>query len=179
MTFTDSCDNVLRMGNTLGVKRDFSALEKRRMRAAALLEKGIHEAEVARRVGVHRQSVSRWKQALEESGRAGLKKAGRAGRKPLVSEADMRTIEADLKRGPEALGYETGLWTTQRVAELIEERFGVRYTPEHVGWLLRQLGWSCQRPVGRALERDEVAVRRWQRQRWPELKKKPTGKVAR
>jgi len=142
------------MGNPLGVKRDFSALERRRLRAAVLLEKGIHEAEVARRVGVHRQSVNRWKQALEKLGRTGLKKAGRAGRKPLVSAAKLRTIEADLERGPQALGYETGLWTTQRVAELIEERFGVRYTAEHVGSLLRRLGWSCQRPIGQALERD-------------------------
>jgi transposase len=167
------------MGNPLGVKRDFDALEKRRLHAAALLEKGIHEAEVARRVGVHRQSVNRWRRTLEESDRTALRKAGRAGRKPLVSERDLRTIEADLKRGPETLGYETGLWTTQRVAELIEERFGVRYTPEHVGWLLRRLGWSCQRPVGRALERNEAAVRRWKKQRWPELKKKPTGRAAR
>ena len=167
------------MGNPLGVKRDFSALERRRLHAAVLLEKGIHEAEVARRMGVHRQSVNRWKQALEKSGRTGLKKAARAGRKPLLSEAKLRTIEADLKRGPQVLGYERGLWTTQRVAELIEERFEVRYTPEHVGWLLRRLGWSCQRPIGRALERDEVAVRRWKRQRWPELKKKPTGKAVR
>jgi len=143
------------VGNPLGVKRDFSALERRRLRAAVLLEKGIHEAEVARRVGVHRQSVNRWKQALEKLGRTGLKKAGRAGRKPLVSAAKLRTIEADLKRGPQALGYETGLCTTQRVAELIEERFGVRYTAEHVGSLLRRLGWSYQRPKGQALERDK------------------------
>ena len=143
------------MGNPLGVKRDFSALERRRLRAAVLLEKGIHEAEVARRVGVHRQSVNRWKRALEKLGRTGLKKAGRAGRKPLVSAAKLRTIEADLKRGLQALEYETGLWTTQRVAELIEERFGVRYTAEHVGSLLRRLGWSYQRPKGQALERDK------------------------
>lgn len=167
------------MGNPLGVKRDFDALEKRRLLAATLLEKGIHEAEVARRVGVHRQSVNRWRRALEESDRSALRKSGRAGRKPLVSETDLRSIEVDLKRGPEALGYETGLWTTQRVAELIEERFGVRYTPEHVGWLLRRLGWSCQRPVGRALERDEAAVRRWKKQRWPKLKKKPARRAAR
>ena len=143
------------MGNPLGVKRDFSALERRRLRTAVLLEKGIHEAEVARRVGVHRQSVNRWKRALEKLGRTGLKKAGRAGRKPLVSAVKLRTIEADLKQGLQALEYETGLWTTQRVAELIEERFGVRYTAEHVGSLLRRLGWSYQRPIGQALERDK------------------------
>ena len=164
------------MGNLLGVKRDFEALEKRRLRAAALLRQGLTEAEVARRVGVHRQSVNRWKQALEASGREGLKRAGRAGRKPKLNQSDLREIESDLKRGPEAFGYETGLWTTQRVANLIKERFGVRFTARHAGTLLQQLGWSCQRPVGRALERNEDAILRWKKATWPRLKKKPSGR---
>ncbi len=52
------------------------------MQAARLLEKGYSQSEVARRVGAHRQSVSQWAAELRENGRAGLKKAGRAGRKP-------------------------------------------------------------------------------------------------
>ena len=161
------------MGNPAGVKRNFEALEKRRMKAARLLEKGIHEAEVARRVGAHRQSVNRWAKQLEESGIAGLKKAGRAGRKPRLSEKELENIRDALERGPEALGYETGLWTAWRVADLIERECGVQYHPGHVWKILKQLGWSCQRPTGRALERDEEAIRRWKKKRWPELKKKP------
>ena len=161
------------MGNPAGVKRNFEALEKRRMQAARLLKKGIHEAEVARRVGAHRQSVNRWAKQLEESGIAGLKKAGRAGRKPRLSEKELENIREALKRGPEALGYETGLWTAWRVADLIERECGVQYHPGHVWKILKQLGWSCQRPTGRALERDEEAIRRWKKKRWPELKKKP------
>lgn len=124
-------------------------------------------------MGVHRQSVNRWALTLAQSGRAGLKKAGRAGRKPLLSKADLRRIERALKRSPEAFGCETGLWTTKRVAELIEESCDVRYHPRHVWWILRRLGWSCQRPVGRALERDEAPIERWKKKRWPELKKSP------
>ena len=161
------------MGNPAGIKRNFEALEKRRMKAARLLEKGIHEAEVARRVGAHRQSVNRWAKQLEESGIAGLKKAGRAGRKPRLSEKELENIRDALERGPEALGYETGLWTAWRVADLIERECGVQYHPGHVWKILKQLGWSCQRPTGRALERDEEAIRRWKKKRWPELKKKP------
>ena len=159
------------MGNPAGVKRDFEALEKRRMKAARLLEKGIHEAEVARRVGVHRQSVNRWAKQLEENGRIALKKAGRAGRKPRLSEEQLKRIESALKAGPEELGYDTSLWTTARVGHLIEREFGIRYSKGHVWWVLRQLGWSCQRPVGRALERDEEKIRLWKKKRWPELKK--------
>ena len=166
------------MGNPAGVRRDFDALEKRRLQAARLLKKGVHEAEVARRVGVHRQSVNRWARQLAEQGITGLKKAGRAGRKPKLTEADLGRIEAGLKRGPEVLGYDTSLWTAWRVAHLIERECGVKYSPGHVWWLLRKLGWSCQRPTGRALERDEENIRRWKKERWPKVKKKPKGKVA-
>lgn len=161
------------MGNPAGVRRDFEGLERRRMQAARLLEQGVPQAEVAREVGVHRQSVSRWAQQLEEQGRRGLKQAGRAGRKPALNPDDLRRIERRLKQGPQALGYATQLWTAARVAQLIEEECGVRYHPGHVWRLLRQLGWSCQRPSGRALERDESAIGQWKRRRWPEIKKKP------
>ncbi len=162
-----------RMGNPRGVKRDFEALEARRLRAASLLKQGESQAGVARTLGVHRQTVYRWATRLRAAGRAGLRQAGRAGRKPRLSAAALRRIERGLKRGPEALGYQTGLWTAPRVAKLIERLCGVSYHPGHVWRILREMGWSCQRPAGRALERDEAAIRRWKKQRWPELKKKP------
>jgi transposase len=161
------------MGNPAGVRRDFEELERRRLEAAKLLRQGVPQAEVARQVGVHRQSVSRWERQLQQGGMRGLKKAGRAGRRPRLRPEDLRRIEKGLKRGPEALGYETGLWTSWRVAHLIEHECGVKYHPSQAWRILRQLGWSCQRPVGRALERDEEKIRRWKRERWPEIKKKP------
>jgi len=164
------------MGNPAGVKRDFKALESRRLRAAQLLKRGLSQAEVARRVGVHRQSVSRWRKA---EGRAGWKAAGRAGRKPRLSPADLQRLERGLKQGPQTLGYATQLWTARRVVELLERTCGVKYHAGYVGRILRRLGWSCQRPVGRALERDEAAIRRWKKQRWPVLKKKPKNRAKR
>src|SRR5713101_9603861 len=165
------------MGNPAGVRRNFEALERRRMKAAELLKQGVSQSEVARRLGVHRQSVIRWVRQLAQSGRAGLKKAGRAGRKPKLSPTQLDQIEQGLKRGPEGLGYATGLWTAGRVRELIEYQCGVRYNEAHVWRLLRHLGWSCQRPTGRALERDEEAIQHWKKYRWPQLKKKPAGRA--
>jgi transposase len=167
------------MGNPKGVRRDldaFEKLERRRLVAAQLLRQGVAQAEVARQIGVHRQSVSRWAQQLAEGGRRALKKAGRAGRKPRLSATDLRRIERGLKRGPQTLGYETSLWTAGRVAHLIESECGVQYHPTQAWRILRRLGWSCQRPVGRALERDEKKIRQWKQKRWPELKKKPAKK---
>src|ERR1035441_2543491 len=167
------------MGNPAGVRRDFQALEQRRLRAARLLKQGVHQSEVARRVGAHRQSVSRWAQQLEADGLSGLRKAGRAGRKPRLRVEDLNKIERGLKRGPEALGYETGLWTAWRVAHLIEEECGVRYHASQALGILRPIGWSCQRPTGWALERDEAKIRVWKQKRWPELKKRPKTKAGR
>ena len=160
------------MGNPAGVRRDFAALERRRMEAVRLLRAGLSQSEVARAVGVHRQSVSRWARELKQSGVRGLRKAKHTGRPPKLSPDQLRDLESALKRGPEALGFATGLWTASRVRDLIESRTGVRYHPDHVLRILRRLNWSCQRPSGRALERDEAAIGRWKRYRWPQIKKK-------
>jgi transposase len=89
----------------------------------------------------------------QREGRAGVKKGGRAGRKPLMSFAEKRQLAKLLLKGPEPLGYETPLWTCPWVAHLIEQEFGVRYHPGHVWKLLIALGWSPQPPTGRARER--------------------------
>jgi transposase len=114
---------------------------------------------------------------LEQGGKRALRKAGRAGRKPRLCTEDLQRIERSLKRGPQALGFETALWTSWRVAYLIERECGVKYHPSQAWRILRQLGWSCQRPVGRALERDEEKIREWKQKRWPGIKKKPEKKA--
>lgn len=161
------------------MKRDFAALERRRLEGARLLAQGLAQAEVARRVGVHRQSVNRWARTLAREGRKGLKHPGRAGRKPRLTAADRRQVERALRRGPEAYGYPTDLWTTERVAWLIEHTTGERFHPGHVWRLLRQLEWSCQRPARRARERDEPAIAHWKKVRWPQVKETPRAKGAR
>ena len=97
------------MGNPAGVRRDFAALEERRREAARLLRQGLSQSEVARRVGVHRQSVSRWARELEQSGVRGLRRARRTGRPPKLSAAQLRDLKRALVRGPEAFGFTTGL----------------------------------------------------------------------
>jgi transposase len=137
------------MGNPAGVPRDFAALERRRMKAARLLKQGMSNSEVARRLGVHRQSVIRWARQLARCGVAGLKK-GPAGPKPRLSVGELRAIKRALKRGPRALGYTTGLWTGPRVRELIERETGVRYHEAHVWRIMRRLGWSRQARHGKS-----------------------------
>jgi len=167
------------MGNPAGVKRDFEALEKRRFEAIRLLDKqDLNQSEVARRVHVCRQTVNRWAEQAREGGREALK-SGRAGRKPELTDGNRQRLQELLMEGPEKLGYETPLWTCSRVAHLIENEFDIEYHPGHVWKILVDLGWSCQRPVGRARERNEEAIRHWRRVAWPAIKKKPKQKGAR
>ena len=167
------------MGNPAGVKRDFNALEKRRLQAVRLLSQGdLNQSEVARRVKVCRQTVSRWVEEFVHGGEAALRKAARAGRRPELTAEDKASLEELLLKGPEELGYETPLWTCDRVAHLIRKEFDVKYHRGHVWKILSEWGWSCQRPVGRARERNEEAIRQWKRATWPSIKKKPKKKGA-
>ena len=164
------------MGNPKGVKRDFKALEKRRFEAMRLLDHGHNQSETARRLKVARQTVSAWRRQYRQQGPAGLR---RAGRKPRVDAAQLQRLASLLLQGPEAHGFPTPLWTCPRVARLIADEFGVDYHQGHVWKILQALNWSPQRPVGKARERNEEAIRSWKRKTWQRIKKKPKPKAAR
>src|SRR6476646_695251 len=153
-------------------RRDFAAMEERRMQAAELFEQGVTPAEIARRLGVWHQIVSDWRNVWRRSGRDGLRAAGRAGRLPKITREQLDQVELELIKGAEANGYPNDVWTLQRVAEVIERVTGVSYHPAHVWYLLRQdLKWSWQRPARRATERNDEAIHQWVKRRWPQLKK--------
>ena len=146
-------------------------MEARRYAAARLFARGQSQAAVARTLGATRAAAHRWFHAWQVKGRRALKGAGRAGRKPRLEAPQLARVEAALLQGPGAHGFATELWTLPRVATLIERLTHVRYHPGHVWYLLRRLGWSLQRPTRQARERDEAAIARWKRERWPQVKK--------
>jgi transposase len=153
-------------------RRDFAAMQQRRMQAADLFEQGVTPAEIARRLGVWHQIVSDWRNVWRRSGRDGLRGAGRAGRLPKITREQLEEVEAELAKGAEANGYPNDVWTLQRVAEVIERTTGVKYHPARVWHILRhELGWSWQRPARRATERNDEAIQQWVKKRWPQLKK--------
>ena len=158
-------------------RRDYEQMEERRLQGARLLEDGVSQAEVARRLDVRRQSVHEWAKVLAEQGEKGLARVP-TGRKPRLNAVQLAQLAEHLQNGPQAHGYATALWTTERVARLILRQFGVRYHRDHVGRLLGQMGWSCQRPTGRARERKEEEIARWKRVEWPRIKKKPKKNCA-
>ena len=151
-------------------------LQRRRMRAGRLLLKGIAQAEVARRVGVSRTTVSTWSRDLEKEGLEGLK-AGVRGRPSRLSGQQRAELLKALLQGALVEGFPTDLWTLSRVGVLIERRSGHRYSESQVWRILTGLGFSSQRPSSRTVERNEPAITRWKRERWPALKKTPPNKA--
>ncbi len=118
------------------------ALERRRRRAVALLNRGLPVAEVAHRLGVSAASVYRWRKALAVGGPAALAAKPVLGRPRKLGEAECRHLLRLLRKGARAYGYPTDLWTLKRIAGLIHREFGVQYHPNHVWRLLRRCGWS-------------------------------------
>ena len=147
---------------------------KRRVRAGRMLQRGMAPADVAERVGVARQTVYTWKNALDEGGLDALRQSQRTGPQSQLDEAARARLREVLLESPTAPGFGTELWTLKRVRQVIQRLFGVRYSQVHVWRLLGRLGFSSQKPEKRALERDDVAVRAWQQRTWPALKKSAT-----
>ncbi len=150
-------------------------LERRRRRAIVLLQEGLTPVEVARRVGVDRRSVRRWKAAHRKGGRQALKAKPASGRPPKLDSAAKARLEKLLLLGARSAGFATDLWTCRRVAQVIRKHYDVRYHIGHVARLLHALGWSPQKPQRLAVERDEQAIGNWIKHEWPRVKKKPRG----
>lgn len=158
-------------------KRDFKALEKRRLKGGKLLARGMSPSEVARQLGVARQTVASWERRLAEDGGDGLKR-GELGRPRQLDAGQERELGKVLMAGALAAGYPTELWTLPRIGKLIAKRFGVKYSTGHLWHLLRRPGFSCQKPEKRATQRNEAEIARWKRHTWPALKKKPSVRGA-
>lgn len=148
-------------------------LEARRRRAAECFQAGEPLRAVADRFGVNLSSVKRWKRAWRDGGVDAL------SAKPHPGGASKLTVEqrdelVDLVvDGPLAAGCKTDLWTCERIAALIRQRYGVAYHRGHLARLLHELGFSPQKPRPIAREQDPEAVERWRRGVWPRIKKRP------
>ncbi len=149
-----------------------AARQARRLRAAELFAQGHTQAEVARQLGVSCQAASRWHARFANSGVDALRSRGPTGPDLKVSDAQLAKVEQVLLEGAIAAGFDTDLWTLERVATVIDWLTGVRYHPGHTWRILHQrLGWTVQRPERRASERDEQAIARWVAHEWPRIKR--------
>ena len=145
--------------------------EERRMQAWKLHEQGWKQKDIATALGVTEGAVSQWFKKAKTQGVEALKHQPPPGATPKLSQEQRAQIPGLLQRGAEAFGFRGQVWTTKRVAQMIEQQFGVKYHPAHCSRLLRNLKYSQQKPIQKATQRDEVAIEAWKAQQWDELKK--------
>ena len=146
-------------------------LETRRRLAGQLLLEGRTIGEVMEIVGASRSSVKRWKRAVKEGGMEALKAKPHPGPEPRLDAGKKRMLLELLLAGPREAGYHNELWTCSRVAAVIAKKFHVSYHPCHVWKILRNLGWTSQKPEQQARESDDDAIARWRKRDWPRIKK--------
>jgi transposase len=146
--------------------------EWRRLRALDLKREGWYQRDIAAAFGVAEETVSRWLARARQGGAEALLARPAAGHPPRLSPEQKRLIPEFLWHGPEAYGFHGDVWTCARISRVIEEEFGVRYHKDHVGRLLKELRWTPQVPITRAIQRDEQAIQRWRDETWPELQRR-------
>src|SRR5258708_12691905 len=133
-------------------KGSVDLLENRRRRALALVDYGCSFNEAARRIGCGASCVMRWYHARRRGGEKALRVRFSPGRPPKLRSKQLQRLIKLLLKGPMARGYRTNLWTTARIALLIDEEFGVDYHPNHIGRLMHRLKCSHQKPHRRPID---------------------------
>jgi len=146
--------------------------EGRRYRAWELHRQGWTQQAIAEALGISQGRVSQIVRIGQAEGFAGLRRRRASGAPPKLKQAQRERLLSLLGQGAEAYGFSGALWTSQRIAQVIASEFGINYHEHHIPKLLRTCGWSPQKPVVRASQRDEGHIQTWQEQRWPALKKK-------
>ena len=150
-------------------------MERRRRRAVQLLEGGQSLVVVAWMVGAAVSAVWQWRKTFRREGAGGLAAKPAPGRPSKLSPQQRQRLPKLLAAGARHYGYPNDLWTTRRIAAVIQQELKVNYHPAQVSRILHDLDWSYQKPERRAVERNQAAIDHWKRYRWVEIKKKRAG----
>jgi transposase len=152
--------------------RTVAEQEAVRLRAAELLRERRSSAEIVQLLGVSLSSIKRWKKAWLTGGKEALRAKPNPRHERRLSSDQQQQLIAMLRAGALAAGFSSELWTCPRVAELVRQKFGISYHPDHLGRILHDLGFTPQKPRTVASQRDEAAITKWRRYVWPRIKKK-------
>lgn len=145
--------------------------EKRRLKAAKMFEKGKIQAEVARKFNVTPTAANQWYEAWKKGGAKALKSKGHPGFSSELTEDDRKKLKKILLAGPIKYGYPTELWTLSRVAEVVRKEFRITFTEVWIWHIIRNLGFTPQKPQMKAKERNEQSIAEWKEKKLPGLKK--------
>ncbi|CAM4436756.1 MAG: IS630 family transposase IS1471 [Legionellaceae bacterium] len=150
-------------------------LEELRKKAVnAIVKEGLTKTKAAKLFGFSRTSISRYIQAFEHDGEAGLTYK-RRGAKPLsrryLSEAQVEElVETLLRKLPDEVRLDYTLWNSKAIGAFIQKQFSVSYSERGIRKLVNQLGFSSQKPIKRAYQRDEKKAVAWLTKEYPKIK---------
>jgi transposase len=151
------------------------AQEELRRRAVALVAQGRKQVDVAGLLDVSVNAVGNWVRAHRAGGDRALD-AGRRGRRPghtkLTDAEQLRIAKLVAGKNPDQLKLPGFLWTRALVGGLIRRELRIDLGDDTVGRYLRAWGFSPQKPMRRAYEQSDEAVRRWLEERYPEIEKR-------
>lgn len=153
--------------------------ELRRLQAWELSQKGWKQNKIAEALGVTEGAISQWVKKARTEGVAALYQRKGGGPKPRLTTDQIAQLPELLNLGAEAYGFLGDVWTQARVRVVIKQEFGVSFSLSHIGRLLKRIGWTRQKPIARATQRDEPAIEQWRTDKWLELEKKPNKKDGR
>lgn len=155
-------------------RRDPLTLEERRINGVKMIvEQGLGVNEVARRLRVTHGAVSYWYSVYRDGGNSydALKSKKHTGRPSRLNRRQLASIPKILAKGAQHYGFFTDLWTAERMAKVIGEKYGISYSSSQVARILGSLKLSYQKPEGKAREYDEKKVRDWVRNILQDIKK--------
>ncbi len=145
-----------------------------------VVEDGEPPSEVMRSLGLCRTSFYPWLRAHRKKGQAALLMRKASGPRPKLSGKQRQQVRRwILGKDPRQHGFDFGLWTRRIVAQLMEEKFGIRLKLTAVGRLLASLEITPQKPLRRAYARDPKAVEQWLAQDYPRLRRRARQQGAR
>lgn len=142
-----------------------------------VLDSGYSLNEVGRSVGCNASSVMRWRDARRRGGAKALRVRFSPGRPWKLNATQRKHLVRLLLQGPIAHADRTNLWTTIRIAEVVQREFRICYHRTHVGRLMHSPKWTPQKPERRALEQDEEKIKHGNQRDWPRVKKTLRGWV--
>jgi transposase len=152
-------------------KLDHKTLEELRIRSVRRVQKGESPEVVAKAIGINRTTIYDWIAKYRAGGWQALKSRPTPGRRPKLSGKQMKWIYDVLtSKNPQQLKFEFALWTREMVQKLIKNKFGIRLGLKAVGRLLSQLGFSCQKPLYKAIQKNESLIKTWLRKVFPSIK---------
>jgi transposase len=147
-------------------------LEQQRFNAARMHEQGIEPKIIAASLGFDDQTIRRWLRDYHRGGMEALKAKLHPGPQPRLTDEQKQEFLRHIEQPPDAYSHDGlagKLWTAAKMAKLIEKRFGVSYHPSHVGQMMHDLDYTQQLPHKRPRERDEIKIRQWREEHWPQI----------